>query len=122
MCSSGRLKQPLSWLEKVSRGQVELTHDELRAVQGSRVLEDMKATILDAASKSADPPVMVPEKLVNEDLGYRGDSDNPPQPWLADFAPDLNPQYRAKNWPTTLHDTDETPFNLRHGYMWGRLE
>ena len=27
----------------------------------------------------------------------------------------------VKNWPTTLHDTDETPFNLRHGYMWGRI-
>ena len=26
-----------------------------------------------------------------------------------------------KNWPYTLHDTDETPFNLRHGYMWGRI-
>ena len=27
---------------------------------------------------------------------------------------------KPTSWPYTLHDTDESPFNLNHGYMWGR--
>ena len=35
----------------------------------------------------------------------------------------VHPPYldHPKNWPYTLHDVDESPFNLRHGYMWGKF-
>ncbi len=36
---------------------------------------------------------------------------SPNAPWIV----------HPTSWPYTLHDTDESPFNLNHGYMWGRI-
>ena len=70
MCSSGRLKRPLTWVERVSRGHI---------------------------SYDPSPQVATVEDLDNLVVAH------------------------PKNWPYTLHDVDETPFNLNHGYMWGRI-
>ncbi len=81
MCSSGRLK----------------------------VIEEMNATILASAKKSADPVyINVPDSDAKH---FDGD---------ALYPGGLNYFDHPTSWPYTLHDTDESPFNLNHGYMWGR--
>ena len=73
----------------------------------TKVIEDMNATILASAKKSADPPIYKDGKYFDVTNTFPGG---------LNYLDIPNP----KSWPYTLHDTDERPFNLNHGYMWGR--
>ena len=68
-------------------------------------LAEMNATILASAKKSADPPIYKDGKHFDA---------------INVFPGGLNYFDHPTSWPYTLHDTDESPFNLNHGYMWGR--
>ncbi len=63
-----------------------------------KVIKEMNATILASAEKATNPPVCIDGK------------------YLVDPGAAI-----PITWPYTLHDTDESPFNLNHGYMWGRF-
>ena len=72
------------------------------------IKREMNATILASAKKSADPPTHAELQKLGVDVVH--------PPWMV--FPDV-PQ--PTSWPYTLHDTEESPFNLNHGYMWGRF-
>ena len=99
MCSSGRLKVTREFgyvMDTTKR----LTVAELKAEK--QKFMDMMAK---AEGRSADPPVCVDAKHFDADALYPGG---------------LNYFDNPTSWPYILHDTDESPFNLNHGYMWGR--
>ena len=70
------------------------------------IKREMNATILaSSAKKSANPPIYKDGKHFDA---------------INVFPGGLNYFDHPTTWPYTLHDTDESPFNLNHGYMWGR--